>query len=192
MEVVICAIRNADDMTITNTQLAAALVVLGHNVLPSTDFQSKEVTFEFDDDIEIEKYSQAWRMLFSGMKPDDSPLAKMFLVAKARQWVLDRVIHGNHNEGMELPSATMKTSDLEFVICLIASGHYLLKLDKQDRAFHFAAEIEPERDSYERPEPESSYYYGRLYLRTLSDLVRRITGRNLTRQQNPTAITSTR
>ncbi len=177
-------------MTVTNTQLAAALVVLGYTINPATNYNSKDVTFEFNDDPEIEKYSHGWRMLHSGMIPDDTPLSKMFKVAKARQWILDQVIHGHHNEGMEVTQPTIATNDFDFVVCLVAGGNYLLKLDRHERMFHFSQEIARERDLYDNPEPESSYYYGRLYLRTLNEIVRRITGRNLTRQQNRPAITS--
>ncbi len=168
------------------------MVVLGYTINPATNYNSKDVTFEFNDDPEIEKYSHAWRMLFSGLKPDDSPISKMFLVAKARQWILDQVIHGHHNEGIEITQGAIATNDFDFVVCLVANGHYLLKLDRQERMFYFSHEIARERDKYDNPEQEGSYYYGRLYLRTLNEIVRRITGRNLTRQQNQPAITSER
>ncbi len=179
-------------MIVTNTQLAAALVVLGYGISPATNYTAKDVTFDFPDDPEIEKHSQAWRMLFSGMKADNTPLSKMFKVAKARQWILDQVIHGRHNQGLELPAGAIETHDFDFVVCLVAGGHYLLKLDKEQRLFYFSQEIERERELYDNAQPDSDYYYGRMYLRTLNDIVRRITGRNITRQQNQPAITSER
>lgn len=177
-------------MKVSNTQLAAALVVLGYKILPSTNYSHKEVIFDFEDCHEIESHKERWRAMCSGTvaAPGD-PLAVMHAAAKARQWILDQVIHGDHNAGLALPSATMATTNLDLAVCLVAGGNYLLKLDKDQRVFHFDAELEPHRDLFDNPVLSSDYYYWRAYLRAMSQLVKQINNRNLTGQQNQHAIT---
>lgn len=175
-------------MKITNTQLAAALIVLGYEILPSTDYSSKEVIFEFAD--AVRNYQDAWRELSSGtVGPGNEPLSWMQKASKARQWVLDQVIHGDHNSGITLPELTMQTGDLDFVICLVAGGHYLLKLDKEARIFHFSHETEREWSLYNESAHNGAYDYQRRYLKSLSRLVKQIGSRNLARQQKRPAIT---
>jgi hypothetical protein len=174
-------------MKISNTQLAAALVVLGYEILPSTSYSHKEVVFDFKDDPQIEEYKNRWRSMGNGSLT--SPLSMMYAASKARQWVLDQVIHGDHNAGLELPAVTMETTNLDFAVCLVAGGNYLLKLDKDRRVFHFDSRLESQRELFNNPTAQSNYHYLRAYLRSLSVLVKQINNRNLTRQQNQHAIT---
>lgn len=178
-------------MKVGNTQIAAALKVLGYEILPSTDFSLKEVTFEFPDDPRIDGCKAEWKSYVDGTI-NGKPLFWMFKASKARQWILEQVIHGEHNAGLALPASTMITNNLDFAVCLVACGHYLLKLDKTLKVFHFSAETEAQRESFNNPIPESDYFYMREYLRALSQLVRMINnGRNLTRQQNQHVIPCT-
>jgi hypothetical protein len=182
-------------MKVSNTQLAAALVALGYDILPTTDYNAPEVIFDFHDYAEIERYDQRWRELsISGASvstgPEDvnDPLPLLFRVARSRQWVLEQVVHGNHNEGLELPGETMVTDNLHLAICLVAKNQYLLKLDKAQRLFHFDKELAIWKLQFESPKPSDDFYYCRLYLRTLDKLVRKINSRNLTRQPNQPVI----
>lgn len=178
-------------MKVSNTQLAAALTVLDYKILPSTNYSHKEVIFDFEDDPQIEVYKERWRAMSSGLVAIavGDPLATMHAAAKARQWVLDQVVHGDHNAGLELPATTMATTNLDFAICLVAGGNYLLKLDREQRVFHFDSKLESQRELFNNPTPRSNYHYCRSYLRALSQLVKQINNRNLTRQQNQDAIT---
>ena len=196
MGVCVCDVCAANGMKISNTQLAAALVTIGYEILPSTDWNNPEVIFEFDNRPEIEWYEKEWRKLLStepeangGPEDQSDPMPLLARTAKARQWVIQQVIHGNHNEGLEIPSETMTTDNLHMAICLIAQGQYLLKLDKLSRLFHFNKALENTRAQFNDPEPGSDFYYSRSYLRELDQLVRKINARNLTRQQKPDDIT---
>lgn len=177
-------------MTITNTQLAAALISLGHQVLPM-EFDRIEVIFDFGDGDVIANYQQEWRELSAlpvTTVIGNSPLEIMFRVSKARQWLLKQVIHGNHNQGLTLPPKTLATTDLDLTVALVANGCYLLKLDKGSRLFHFSESAQVEKGRYDLP--SEWYAYARMYLSTLGQLVRKINNRNLTRQAKPNAITS--
>lgn len=177
-------------MIVSNTQLAAALVVLEYKILPSTNYDHKEVVFDFEDRAEIESCKEQWRTMSSGaVMVVCSPLVMMYKASKARQWILDQVIHGDHNQGLTLPPTTMTTTDLDFAICLVAQGYYLLKLDKDQRVFHFDSGIEVERKRFHNPARRSNYDYQRRYLKTLSQLVRQINNRNKSGQPKPDTIT---
>jgi hypothetical protein len=177
-------------MTVTNTQLAAALIALGHELSPM-EFDISEVVFDFGEDCAIADHQREWRIL--SMLPattviGSSPLEIMFRMSKARQWVLKQVIHGNHNNGLTLPVQTLATPDLDLTIALVANGCYLLKLDKGSRLFHFDETAGIEKARYEQP--SDWYSHARIYLSTLGQLVRKINNRNLTRQPKQHAITS--
>jgi hypothetical protein len=179
-------------MTVTNTQLAAALVSLGHDMLPIA-FDSQEIVFEFPDDVVVTGYQSEWRQLShldARAVIGNAPLEIMFRMSKARQWVLKQVVHGHHNSGLTLPAQTLATPDLDLAIALVANGCYLLKLDRPSRLFHFSETAAIEKTRYE--EPSEWYSYARMYLSTLGQLVRKINNRNLTRQENQHAITSRR
>jgi hypothetical protein len=187
---------------ITNTQLAAALEVLGYEILPSTNYSTCNVVFDFHDYPEVERYAAAWRKfsapgtlpkeiddrldaIHAGPEDRSDPLPLFFRVARAREWIVKQVIHGSHNEDLELPPDTVKTCDLHMAIWLVAQGQYLLRLDKGQREFHFNKSAAIEVNGCE---PGSDYYYCQQYLKTLEQLVRRISNRNITRQQNQTVI----
>jgi hypothetical protein len=183
-------------LKVSNTQLAAALVTIGYEILPSTDWTSREVIFEFDNRPEIAWYEGEWRKLLTagadttgGPEERSDPMPLLARTAKARQWIMQQVIHGNHNEGLELPEATMTTDNLHMAICFVAQGKYLLKLDKATRLFHFDKSLESLREQFCNPRPGDDFYYCRSYLRELIQLTRKINDRNLTRQQNQPAIT---
>jgi len=179
-------------LKITNTQLAAALEVLGYEILPTTNYDTYNVVFDFSDYAEVERYAAEWRKLSvpgasvnGGPEHRSDPLPLFFRVARAREWIVKQVIHGSHNEDLELPPDTVKTCDLHMAIWLVAQGQYLLKLDKGQREFHFDKSAVIEANGCE---PGSDYYYCQQYLKTLEQLVRRISNRNLTRQHNPAVI----
>jgi hypothetical protein len=177
-------------MTITNTQLAAALMALGYELLP-IEFDVAEVVFDFGSEPDIADYQTDWRELSclpAATVLGDTPLEIMFRMSKARQWLLKQVIHGHHNEGITLPEKTLATSDLHLAVALVGNGCYLLKLDKGSRLFHFAESALPEKMRYELP--SEWYGYARNYLVTLDQLVRLINNRNLTGQQRANVITS--
>jgi hypothetical protein len=177
-------------MTITNTQLAAALMSLGYELLPM-DINVAEVVFDFVDESDVADYQMDWRELSSLPATTvigDSPLEIMFRMSKARQWLLKQVIHGHHNDGITLPEKTLATSDLHLTVALVGNGCYLLKLDRDNRLFHFAESAKLEKARYELP--SEWYCHARNYLVTLDQLVRLINNRNLTGQQRANAITS--
>lgn len=179
-------------MTVTNTQLAAAIVALGHELLP-IEFNVGEVVFDFNDDLVIAGYQRGWRELSNLSATTvigNTPLEIMFKMSKARQWLLKQVIHGHHNSGLTLPAETMATTDLHLTVALVANGCYLLKLDKPSRLFHFAPTALVERARYDLP--SEWYGHARKYLTTLDQLVRRINNRNLSGQDRRRAITSQR
>jgi hypothetical protein len=176
-------------MTITNTQLAAALMSLGYKLLPM-QFDETEVTFDFGDDCVIEGCQREWRQLSclpATAVIGDNPLEIMFRMSRARQWVLKQVIHGNHNYGLTLPTETLSTPDLHLAVALVANGCYLLKLDKTTRLFYFSETAGIEKARYDLP--SEWYNHARSYLTTLDQLVRKINNRNLTRQSKQHAIT---
>jgi len=177
---------------ITNTQLAAALEVLGYEILSTTNYETTNVIFDFADYAEIEQHAATWRKLSapgatvsSGPEDRADPLPLMFRIARAREWIVKQVIHGSHNEDMELPVDSVKTENLHLAVWLVANGQYLLKLDRVSRLFHFDKSAQ---DEIADSAPGSDYYYCEQYLKTLEQLVRRISNRNLTRQQKQTVI----
>ena len=175
MEVRLCYLRSPYDMKIKNTQLAAALIALGEKLLPSTDFNAPDVVFDFDDKPELERYEILWKEMWSGLPPSDDALSMMFKLSKARKWILEQAVHGDHNSGLTLPATTFEVTELHLAIWLVANDHYLLKLDKSRRVFHFAAEakeIVSEITDYDKS-----------YLRELDYLIRRIGCRDLARQK---------
>lgn len=177
-------------MTITNTQLAAALLALGYELMPM-EFDVAEVVFDFGDESDVADYQMDWREL-SSLPPaapiGNTPLEIMFRMSRARQWLLKQVIHGHHNDGITLPEKTLATGDLHLAVALVGNGCYLLKLDKGNRLFHFSEGACAEKARYELP--SEWYGYARNYLVTLDHLVRLINNRNLTRQQRAHVITS--
>lgn len=168
-------LRASDGMKIRNTQLAAALMALGEKLLPSTNFNVSDVTFDFVSSPEIVTYEAQWRDMWAGRSPGDDPLSVMFKMSKARQWILEQVVHGNHNAGLALPTVTCEVADLQLAVWLVASEHYLLKLDKERRIFHFPIEAKVAIPGFS--------LHGRSYLKELDYLIRRIGGRNLARQK---------
>jgi hypothetical protein len=162
-------------MKIRNTQLAAAAIALGEKLLPSTDFNCVDVTFDFPFSADLEQYEKQWRAYWEGQDPDSSPLAMMFKLSKARQWVLGQVVHGNHNSGLELPASVIEVTELSLACWLVANDHYLLKLDKGRRVFYFSPEAGSAIASFSD--------YARSYLKELDYLLRRIGSRNLARQK---------
>jgi hypothetical protein len=176
-------IRSADGMKVTNTQLAAALVALGHEILPSTNFAAEDVIFDFEDDPGVIRAEETWKSYMAGAaRGANDPLATMFEVSRARQWILDQVIHGSHNQGSEIPQEHIATTDFHMTVCLVSMDCYLIKLDKGSRTFYFTPGAAVWKKRYNNPEEGSRFYWARLYLRTLDQLVRRINSRNLARQ----------
>lgn len=168
---------------IKSTQLAAALVALGYEVLPETDYTQQDVIFIFDDVPILPIYEQDWLGYLKNEKRlGVDPLSMMFQTYKARQWILDRVIHGNHNQDMTLPPETMPTSDLRFAVCLVSLQCYLIKLDKEGRTFHFTPSALEWKREYDRPRDGSHMCWARRYLKCFDDLAFKIHGRNSTRQ----------
>lgn len=176
-------------MKVTNTQFAAALAVLGYEV--SSIEGSTDVVFAVPDDAMVQEHQRRWQALSQGKESDkaDDSLTLMFVTARARRWVLDQVVHGKHNESLELPAKTMATDNLHFAICLVAQHQYLLKLDKSTRQFHFAPELEIEREQFNFPQPGDDYEIQRSYLKSLDQMLRVINNRNFSGQQKQAAIT---
>lgn len=162
-------------MKIRNTQLAAALIALGEKMLPTTDFAVSDVIFDFENTPNIVEYEARWREMWSGGALHDDQLSIMFKLSKARQWILEQVVHGNHNAGLVLPATTCEVTDLHLAAWLVANEHYLLKLDKEHRIFHFPMEAKAAIVGFAQ--------YGKNYLRELDHLIRRIGSRNLARQK---------
>jgi len=176
-------------MIITDTQLAAALMVLGHEPAP-TDFDVVAVVFQFQDGTGVLKHQLWWSdMSRCGRATGDAPLEIMFKVSKAREWMLKQVIHGHHNEGLNLPVEVLTTYDLHVAVSLVAKGCYLLKLDKRTRLFYFSQAADSEYADYQLP--SEWFRHARVYLDTLDKLVRRIHNRNFARQGKQAAIPCT-
>lgn len=171
-------------MKIRNTQLAAALVALGFELLPTTDFTQDDVAFEFPDSEMVDKAQMDWQAYFKNDKRvGDDPLSIMFEVSKSRKWMLDRVVHGNHNQDIEeIPIESFPTTDLRLAICLVSAQCYLIKLDKPNKTFYFTAGAREWRGQYDNPTEGSQFDWGKKYLRALDDIVFRIHGRNSARQ----------
>jgi len=176
-------------MNISDTQLAAALMSMGYELLPTEFNTPNAIVFQFGDAWEVVLRQQQWRdMARNAQVNGNTPLEIMFRVSRAREWMLKQVVHGNHNEGLTLPVDVFHTPDLHVAVSLVAKGCYLLKLDKRSRMFYFSPVALPEYDAYKLP--SEWYRHARDYLHILDELVRRIHNRNLTRQGNADAITS--
>jgi hypothetical protein len=169
-------------MKIRNTQLAAAAIALGEKLLDTTNFNCSDVIFDFEDSPKLMEYDTRWREMWAGVAPSEDELSMMFKVSKARQWILEQVIHGNHNAGLVLPGNTCEITELHLACWLVANEHYLLRLDKERRVFHFPPEAASAIASFGD--------YARSYLKELDYLIRRIGCRNLARQKVLTPIPS--
>jgi hypothetical protein len=167
-------------MKIRNTQLAAAAIALGEKLLDTTNFNCADVIFDFEDSPKLVEYDIRWREMWAGLPiagipPSDDKLSMMFKLSKARQWILETVIHGNHNAGLVLPGVTCEIPELHLACWLVANDHYLLKLERDRRVFHFAVEASSAIASFGD--------YARSYLKELDYLIRRIGCRDLARQK---------
>src|SRR6266478_92666 len=180
-----------------NTRLAAALICLGCKAsgsrierLPSQtpDKPYDEVCFLLFD--EGEAYDKAWRKMdeWSRLNPRH-PFTYMHKVSAARDWILTRVVHGHHNEGIELGSDVVAVTTLSMACCFVAHGYYLLKLDKTQRLFYFPAETQAEIKEYESPRPDGSYEWMKFYLLEFDSLNRGIRDGNLTCQLKQQPVT---
>ena len=166
--------------------MAAALFALGFDANPETKFDSGAIVkIEFQDD-SCSRYEQAWRNFdtWSHRHPTE-PFTYMKKVSGARDWIISRVVHGQHNMSLTLPAITYKTRNLNFACCLVASDHYLLKLDHAERAFHFATDAGRLWPEYLAPRPGSPMDWQIQYLRNFDWLIRCIKNRNLILDKRP-------
>ncbi len=173
-----------------NTRLAAAFLAMGFPANPETKFTTGAIiTIEFEDDsspMTMDYYEGAWRNFdnWSLNHPAD-PFTYMYRVSAARDWIISRVIHGTHNINLALPVETYKTQNLNFSCCLVAQNHYLLKLDRNERAFHFAPDAGKLWPEYLEPRPDSAIDWQVKYLRNFDWLIRCIKNRNLMLDKRP-------
>ncbi len=120
----------------TNTRLAAALLVLKHQLQECAEFSHKDgtTTIHFDgESIVMSVYDRAWR---ERKHPVDG-FNSMRKVAEAYDWLVNRVIYGQYEGVTDLPLRSFKTSSPQLASCLVALDYFLLKFDRDGYRFYF-------------------------------------------------------
>ena len=158
-----------------NTRFAAALITLGYQRLPDGN-GTFSIEFRFEDAQGLVLLEQTWNR---DSDQGEQPIELMRQVSKARDWVVTRVVHGNHNEGKDPPPEAYQTRSLHFACCLVAQQFYLIKLDKLERVFYFDARAESLWDKYCSPEGGSAMDWQIKYLNAFDKLIRSTPRANL-------------
>lgn len=123
----------------SNSRLATALLVLGYQrERISLDCSTRISNVIFTENDDLDDYERAWLHwdMWSKSNPDN-PFVSLRKAADARDWIVNRVIHGTHNKDSELPERTFWTDNFKVACALIACNWYLHKLDRVARRFHF-------------------------------------------------------
>ena len=161
----------------TNTRLAAALKTLGFTLV-SWDVGDGQTIFHFEDNVKFGKnadgYNKIWRDGQWHEYNQSHPFAHIVKVAEARDWIINKVIHGEYQEvgGEDKPSYFVY--DISIAACIIAHGYYLLRFTT--RRFYFIEEVQQIHKKFLAPERDSALWWQRSYLqrlRTLMELVPR-------------------
>lgn len=159
-------------MQTKNTRLAAALIALGcplQRIIPEGSVKIMEFTEQGRE------YERAWcnREAWALQNPSH-PFTYMRAVADARDWILDKVVHGNHNVSLAIPEDAFTTNELRLACCLVAYEFYLYKLDKAARIFYFAPGAFPLKQEYDTPLPGGKMEVMKKYLTEFEKLNRQI------------------
>lgn len=160
-----------------NTRLAACLRALGHKQLeiePQSIGNGWVAIVKFIDLGELATLNALWNGFKNGSEGDHVLFEQMKKTAKARDWIVTRVVHGSHNESLEMPSQSFWTEDLKFAICLVSLDYYLFKLDKETRRFHFTSLAAKELCHFKEPIADSEMEASKKYLAEYDLLSREI------------------
>lgn len=156
----------------TNTRLAAALKTLGFNLASCNGNYDGQTVFRFDDAVLFGKtpgqYNFLWREKEWHDFNPNHPFHYIVKAAEARDWIINRVIHGEYQEtGGE--GDNYFVLDINIAACIIADGFYLLRF--VDRRFYFVSEARETHRACIEPARDSSLWWQCNYLKQLKRLM---------------------
>ena len=157
----------------TNTRLAAALNALGFTLVSWDDAGEAQTMFHFDDNVLFGKnaaqYNYLWREKEWHQWNPNHPFCYIVKAAEARDWIINRVIHGQYQETGGEDQSNYFVYDLNIATCIIAGGYYLLRFT--DRRFYFVGDAQSLHKAYAKPEHDTELWWQHLYLRKLKLLM---------------------
>jgi hypothetical protein len=156
----------------SNTRLAAALKALGFEFI-KCDGSDEQTAFRFSDNICYGKnavqYCQLWREKQWHEYNQTHPFHYIVQIADARDWLINRVIHGEYQDvGGESPD-NYYVLDINIAACIVAGGYYLLRFNS--RRFYFVKDAQNVHKLYVAPELGSAVWWQCSYVKQLKELM---------------------